>query len=104
MSTVFNNYKFAKPWYRQSEITDLLSISNTTLKRYMSEHTQKGGLLADMGHLEIDGFREACWEPIALVNWIYNNKVNKQRTYDYEFAEAKKLEENIVNIKQRGKN
>ena len=70
----------------------------------MSEHTQKGGALADMGHLEISGFREACWEPIALVNWIYSNKVNKQKTYDYEFAEAKKLEENIVNIKQRGKN
>ncbi len=69
----------------------------------MSEHTQKGGALADMGHLEISGFREACWEPIALVNWIYSNKVNKQKTYDYEFAEAKKLEENIVNIKQRGK-
>ena len=71
----------------------------------MSEHTQKGGDLADMGHLDIDGFREACWEPVLFRNWILNNKLNKQPKYDYEFNEQKKLKTGVVNLaQQRGKN
>ena len=94
---LFNKYQWDKPFIKQGELCDRLGMSNTTLKRYMSEWAKKGNDLEEMGHLIIDGFREACWVPKVFLNWLYENKVNVDCKYDYEIAEQQKLKSKIIN-------
>jgi len=84
------SYQFTKPYYKQSELLALVSISNTTLKRYMEEWSNKGGDLGDMGHFYLKGCKEACFVPRLFISWLIANKINIATTYDYEVAERRK--------------
>jgi len=97
------NYKFDKPWYRQSEVLDKLSMSNACLKRYMSEQLKGGGDLSDMGYLKFEGFKEACWCPVKLLNWIIENKLETEPKYDYDKLEQQKLQMGVVNLNNQRK-
>ena len=93
------DFKFDKPWYRQSELCEKLSMSNACLKRYMAEQLQdKKGSLTEMGYLKFEGFKEACWNPLKLVAWLIENKLEAVPTYDYELYEQKKVRMNLVNL------
>ena len=92
------NFKFDKPWYRQTELLQKLSMSNACLKRYMSEQLKGGANLTDMGYLKFEGYKEACWCPIQFTSWLIENKLEKEPKYDYELAEQKKVRMNIVNL------
>ena len=94
-------FNFDKPWYRQSELLDKLSMSNACLKRYMKEQLEGGGTLADMGHLKFEGFKEACWCATKFCNWLIENKLEKEQKYDYEIAEQKKVRMNVVNLNKQ---
>jgi len=95
---VYLNHKFEKPWVLQSELLRLMSMSESTLKRYMAEWRKEGNLLADMGYLKFQGFREAVWQPTVFVSWITQNKLAEEPKYDYELAEKKKLQMNVINL------
>jgi len=97
------NHKYDKPWYRQSEILNLLGMSDSTLKRYMAEHRKAGKSLADMGYLKFEGFREACWQPGVLTHWLVQNKLEAETKYDYERAEQKRVQMNIINLNKNTK-
>ena len=97
------NFKFDKPWYRQSELLEKLSMSNACLKRFMAERLKGGGDLSDMGYLKFEGFKEACWCPVKLLNWIIENKLEKEPKYDYELAEQKRVRMNVVNLNNQNK-
>ena len=96
------DFKFDKPWYRQSELCEKLSMSNACLKRYMAEQLQdKKGSLTEMGYLKFEGFKEACWNPIKLVAWLIENKIEAEPTYDYELHEQRKVRMGILNFKKQ---
>jgi hypothetical protein len=95
------DYKFEKPYYRQGEFLELFSISLATLKRYMEEWVNNGNNLQLMGHLNIIGFRETCWEPKTFLNWLIENKLEAPVKYDFELSEQKKLAQNVINIPKK---
>ncbi len=97
------NYKFDKPWYRQSEVLDKLCMSNATLKRYMSEQLKGGGNLSDMGYLKFQGFKEACWNPIKLSTWLIEFKLEPEAKYNYDQLEQQKIRMGIVNLNNHKK-
>ena len=97
------NFKFSKPWYRQSLVLEELSMSNACLKRYMSEQQKKGLKLADMGYLKFEGFKEACWDARKLSIWLIEHKLEPEPQYDYELAEQKKVRMGIVNFNNHKK-
>ena len=92
------NFKFDKPWHRQSEVLEKLSMSNACLKRYMAEQLEGGRTLSDMGYLKFEGFKEACWCPVKLSNWLIENKLEKEPQYDYDLAEQKRVQMGLVNF------
>ena len=94
-------FNFDKPWYRQSELLDKLSMSNACLKRYMKEQLEGGGTLADMGYLKFEGFKEACWCATKFCNWLIENKLEKEPEYDYDLAEQKRLRMGVVNFNNK---
>ena len=95
------NFKFSKPWYLQSDVIDVLSISNSRLKRYMTEVLSSGGDLADMGYLKFLGCKEACWNPVKLMQWVLENKLEKTPVYDYEVADQKRAQMQVINLQQK---
>ena len=97
------NFKFDKPWYRQSELLEKTSGSNSNLKRYMSEQLKGGGTLSEMGYLKFQGYKEACWDPIKYTNWLIEHKLEKEPEYDYDKLEQQKLRMGIVNLNNHKK-
>ena len=95
------NYKFDKPYYRQSIFLDLFSMSESCLKRYIKDWTDQGRDAVEMGHLNIIGFKETCWCPKTFLGWLIENKIEVPVRYDYQLAEQEKLKTNIVNIPQK---
>tara|TARA_B100000959_G_C14679001_1_gene499781 strand:+ start:61 stop:378 length:318 start_codon:yes stop_codon:yes gene_type:complete len=101
------NFKFDKPWYRQSELLEKLSMSNACIKRYMKEQLEGRGNLSDMGYLKFEGFKEVCWCPIKFCTWLIEHKLEKEPEYDYELAEQKRVHMGVVNLnkhKQKASN
>lgn len=98
------DYKFDKPYYRQGEFLELFSISLSTLKRFMEDWVNSGKNLNEMGHLNIQGFRETCWEPRAFLAWLIENKLEAPVKYDYQISEQKKLTENIIKLNKKQTN
>ena len=96
-------FKFDKPWYRQSELLDKTSGSNSNLKRYMSEQLKGGGTLEEMGYLKFQGYKEACWDPIKYTTWLIEHKLEPEPKYDYELAEQKRVRMNVVNLNNQNK-
>ena len=91
------NFKFIKPYYSEVEILVLFNLSRSTLQRYREECLKNGGdLFLDMGYFNINGVKSPMYEPNKLSNWIFENKVNVQNQYSYEFSEQNKLEEGLV--------
>ena len=91
------NFKFIKPYYSEPETLALFNLSRSTLQRYREECLRNGGdLFLDMGYFKIDGVKSPMYEPNKLSNWIFENKVNVQNKYSYEFSEQNKLEEGLV--------
>ena len=99
----YYNFKFDKPWVLQKELLKLMSMSESTLKRYMADWRKEGKLLAEMGYLKFQGFREAVWQPTVFVSWIVQNKLAEEPEYDYELAEQKRTEMNIINLAKQQK-
>ena len=93
-----NDFRFAKPYYRQGEFLELFSISLSTLMRFMEEWLDNGRNLEEMGHLNIKGFKETCWEPKAFLNWLVENKIEVPARFDYEVSEQNKLQNISLNI------
>ena len=92
------NFKFDKPFYRQTELLEKLSMSNACLKRYMSEQLKGGGNLTEMGYLKFEGFKEVCWCPLKFTAWLVEHKLEKEPKYDYELAEQKRVRMSVVNL------
>ena len=97
------NFKFDKPWYRQTELLEQLSMSNACLKRFMAEQLKDGGNLSDMGYLKFEGFKEACWCPVKLSNWLIEHKLEKEAKYNYDQLEQQKIRMGIVNLNNHKK-
>ena len=97
------NYKYDKPWYRQTELLDKTSGSNSNLKRYMKEQLEAGGTLEEMGYLKFKGYKEACWDPIKYTAWLIEHKLEKEPKYDYELAEQKRVGMGLVNLQNHKK-
>ena len=66
----------------------------------MLEVQESGGNLADMGYMKFEGYKEACWIPGLLLNWLIENKIEKIPQYDYELAEQKRLRMGVINFKK----
>ena len=92
------SFKYNKPWYRQTEVLDKLSMSNSQLKRYMTDWQKGGGDLAEMGYLKFKGFKEACWDPVKLAQWLIDNQLETIPKYDYEHAEQKRVRMGLINF------
>ncbi len=91
------NFKFIKPYYPEVEILVLFSLSRSTLQRYREECLKNGGdLFLDMGYFNMDGVKSPMYEPNKLSHWLFENKVNVQNKYNYEFSEQHKLEEGLI--------
>ena len=101
------NFRYLKPYYTQSEILELFSLSKSTLQRYREEVMKKGGdLRVDLGYFHIDGTKEAMYEPVRLSNWLLENKINIPKPYDYQVDEIKKVKDGLVefpNFKKKNK-
>jgi len=95
------NFKFDKPWYRQSELIEKTSGSNSCLKRYMSEQLKSGGTLTEMGYLKFQGYKEACWDPQKYISWLIEHKLEAEPKYDYEHAEQKRVRMGVINFKNK---
>ena len=67
----------------------------------MAEWHKNGGDLAEMGYMKFQGFKEACWDPVKLSQWLIDNKLEKTPRYDYEFAEQKKVQMNLINLQKK---
>jgi len=100
METILFNYTFVKPIYRQSDFLELFSLSLPTLKRYIQEYRDNGGDVADMGRLEIQGYREICWNPQKFLLWLLENKVVIDVRYDYEALEQTKVKKTLSNLSE----
>jgi len=95
------NFKFDKPWYLQSELLIVLSMSSACLKRYMQEQKTKGTDLSEMGYMKFKGFKEACWNPHKLMAWILENKIEQAPKYDYDLADQKREQMRVINLNNK---
>jgi len=95
------NFKFDKPFYRQTAMLEELSMSLACLKRYMLEVQESGGNLAEMGYMKFEGYKEACWIPGLLLNWLIENKLEAIPKYDYELAEQKRVRMGVINFNKQ---
>ena len=106
------NFTFDKPFYRQTEMLVKLSMSEACLKRYMKEVIDsrgEKGTLTEMGYMKFEGYKEACWIPGLLLNWLIENKLEAIPKYDYELAEQKRVSMGVINfnkqqLKRKAKN
>jgi len=90
-------FKFIKPYYSEVEILVLFNLSRSTLQRYREECLKNGGdLFLDMGYFNMKGVKSPMYEPNKLSHWLFENKVNVQNKYSYEFSEQHKLEEGLI--------
>ena len=64
----------------------------------MSEVQEGKGNLADMGYLKFEGYKEACWNPVLLLQWLIENKLEIIPKYDYELAEQRRVRMGVVNL------
>ena len=69
----------------------------------MSEQLKGGGTLSDMGHLNFEGYKEACWCPTKFTSWLIEHKLEREPKYDYELAEQKKVRMGVVNLNNHKK-
>ena len=97
METILN-YTFRKPFYRQSDFLELFSLSLSTLKRYIEEWRSKGGDPSDMGKLNIQGYKEVCWNPQLFLQWLIENKVELEVKYNHEALEVEKSKQRISDL------
>jgi len=75
------DYQFAKPIVKQSELCDLIGISNSTLKLWMKTWEDNGGELADIGFMPLEGVRENTWDPKLFLHFVINHKQKKLEKY-----------------------
>jgi|TARA_R110000796_G_scaffold43326_3_gene106471 hypothetical protein len=97
----FIKHTFSKPWYSQSEVCEVFSISETWLKTQMTLTRDKGNDLKELGHFVIDGKREACFFPQILMDWIVTNKIQSVAKYTYEVSEKQTLQNGLNNLTER---
>lgn len=69
----------------------------------MAEQRSKGVSLSEMGYLNIEGFREDCWQPQIFLNWLMENKVIPEAKYDYELRAKKEAQMTVININKKMK-
>ena len=94
-------HKYEKAWVLQSELLRLMSMSESTLKRYMADWRKSGKPLAEMGYIKFQGFRETCWQPGVFTRWIIANKLGAEVKYDYDLAEKKKNQMGVINFNKK---
>ena len=90
MDDIRIKFTYLKPYYRQSELLELFSMSESTLRRMMAQHNAEGKSTASMGCFEIKGFSEKLWEPNAFQSFL-ENKISVQPKYDYESKDHKEV-------------
>jgi len=95
------NHKYDKPWFRQSEMLELTGMSESCLRRYMADQRKANKPLADMGYLKFKGFKEVCWQPKMLTHWLIQNVLETEVKYDYELAEQKRVQMNVINLSKK---
>ena len=92
MEDIRIKFTYLKPYFRQSNLLELFSMSESTLRRMTAQHNAEGKSTASMGCFEIKGFSEKLWEPNAFQSFL-ESKISVQPKYDYE----SKDHEEIVN-------
>ena len=47
------------------------------------------------------GFKEVCWQPKMLTHWLIQNVLETEVKYDYELAEQKRVQMNVINLSKK---
>jgi hypothetical protein len=93
-------YNFNKPFYKHDEFLGVFSLSHGTLERYKSAWLAEGNLLSQMGHLPIQGYKGACWDPQIFLNWLLTYKIEKPIQYTHEKVDYEVAKSAITNLNQ----
>ncbi len=96
-------YNFNKPFYKNDEFLGVFSLSHGTLARYKSAWLAEGNSLSEMGHLPIQGYKGACWNPQIFLKWLLANKVEKPIKYIHEKVDYEEAQSAITNLYQHKK-
>ena len=96
-------YNFNKPFYKNDEFLGVFSLSHGTLARYKSAWLAEGNSLSEMGHLPIQGYKGACWNPQIFLKWLLANKVEKPIKYIHEKVDYDEAQSAITNLYQHKK-
>lgn len=83
------SYKFNKALVRNTEIAENLSIPEGTIDYWKYKWKKDGHDTYDMG-LRLIG-NKAYWDPIQLVNWIAQNKLNNKPKQPEQILDQTKL-------------
>ena len=96
-------YNFNKPFYKNDEFLGVFSLSHGTLARCKSAWLAEGNSLSEMGHLPIQGYKGACWNPQIFLKWLLANKVEKPIKYIHEKVDYEEAQSAITNLYQHKK-
>ena len=97
------NFKFDRPFYKEKDFLKIISISRATFYSWQSEWISKGGDPKDMGKIILKGSSSVYWNGPKYINWLIENKIETDPTYDYE-VEQKNRALVVVNNLEKKKN
>jgi hypothetical protein len=90
-------YNFPKALYRYKELLEVLPVSSSTVDRWKAELKKANRDLRDMGCYQLKGCKYDMWNPVELILFIEQEKIQlrvgrpKKQLYDYELLEQEKL-------------
>ena len=98
------DFTFDKPFYNEKQLLKVIPVKRSTFYSWQSEWIAKGKDPAEMGKLIMKSKPESkrlivYWNAPKFLTWMYQNKIIKPTTYDYEIA----LKEHALVVFNRAK-
>ena len=102
MDEVNFKYKYLKPYYTFSEILELFSFGEMTLRREMTKLTSSGIGLNTIGFFKLPGIKQWLVEPYSFEAHL-KSLIQIQSKYDYEDEHQKKMVKGLHVVSNKAK-
>ena len=87
-------FTYLKPYFTFSEMLELTSFKEMSMRRIMAEVNNKGNSLESIGFFKLPGVREYLIEPYAFQKHLESLMILQPR-YDYEFSHQDEIKKGL---------
>ena len=102
MEEITFKFTLPKPYYRMSELLEVFSYKETSLRRLMAKVNALGKGTQIMGCFKLPGIDETLFEPYAFQRHL-EGLIEVQTQYNYEEVEKDQIRKSltVINSKQQ---